>query len=170
VHQLRGLLAEQANNGFVVRYLIEHRELVDEVFGFPLDTLLSEMEGTAAAGFAIAGRSYLDSGFYGEAESAFAAAIERGGEAKDLERLSQYARGMAAYLDGNYAECVTRLADWFDGRSENEAKLVDIARVAVSKIDQLVEGADRERVSAEAAALIERIGPTVPTEQLGTGI
>lgn len=156
--QLRVLLAEHSDNGFVVRYLIEDRELVEEVFGVPLDALLTEIEGAAAAGFELAGCSYLDSGFYREAENAFAAAIERGGESQGLDRLPQYARGMAAYLVGDYVECVARLDEWFDGRGENEARLVDIARVAVSKIDQLAEGEDRERVVAEAAALVERLG------------
>ena len=62
--QLRVLLAEQPKNGFVVRYLIENRELVEEVFAIPLDALLTEIAGAAAAGFELAGRSYLDSGFY----------------------------------------------------------------------------------------------------------
>jgi len=168
--QLRVLLAEKPANGFVVRYLTESRELVEEVFGISLDTLLAEIAGTAAAGFELAGRSYLDSGFYRRAERAFVAAIERGGEAEDLHRLLQYARGMGAYLAGDYAECVARLEEWFDGGEENEAALLDIARVAVSKIDQLAEGEGRERVTAQAAALVERLGPAVSPEHLGTGI
>jgi hypothetical protein len=156
--QLRVLLAERPNNGFVVRYLIENPALVEEVFAIPLDALLTEIEGAAAAGFELAGRSYLESGFYGDAESAIAAAIERGGRAEDLDRLSQYARGMAAYLAGDYAECVARLDEWFDGCGGNEERLMDIARVALSKIDQLAEGENRERAIAEAAALVERLG------------
>jgi hypothetical protein len=168
--QLRVLLAERPSSGFVVRYLIENRELVEEVFAISLDALLTEIAGGAAAGFELAGRSYLDSGFYRRAESAFTAAIERGGQAEDLDRLPQYARGMAAYLAGDYAECVAQLDEWFDGRGANEANLVDIARAAVSKIDHLAEGDDRERVTAEAAVLVERLGPGVVAEHLGTGI
>jgi len=170
VDQLRTLLAEQNHNGFVARYLIENRERVDEVFDLPLDALFSEIEGSPAAGFEIAGRSYLDSGFYDEAEGALATAIELGCADADVERLAQYARGMAAYLAGNYSECVLRLGQWFDGRSADEEELLEIARAAVSKIDQLAEGDDCERVTAQAAALIDRIGPGVPAEQLGTGI
>jgi len=77
---------------------------------------------------------------------------------------------MAAYLAGNYAECVLRLSEWFDGRRADEEGLLEIARAAVSKIDQLAEGDDSERVARQAAALIERIGSGVPAEQLGTGI
>jgi len=168
--QLRVLLAEQPKNGFVLRYLVESRELVEEVFAVPLDALLSEITGDAAVGFELAARSYLDSGFYRRAESAFTAAIERGGEARDLDRLLKYARGMVAYLAGDYAECVARLDEWFERRGDTDAKLVEIARVAVSKIDQLAEGENRERVTAEAAVLVERLGPVVASEHLGTGI
>jgi hypothetical protein len=157
--QLRVLLAERPSNGFVVRYLIENRELAEEVFAIPLDALLTEIAGSAAAGFELAGRSYLESGFYGEAEGAFAAAVERGGTAEDLDRLSQYARGMAAYLVGDYAQCVARLDDWFDGCGGNEERIMEIASVALSKIDQLAEGENRERVIARAAALVELLGP-----------
>jgi hypothetical protein len=166
--QLRVLLSEHANNGFVARFLLENREQVDEVFGFSLESLFCEIEGSARAGLELAGRSYLDSGFYREAELTFAAAIDSDGDAVDLERLSQYARGMAAYLAGNFAECVSRLAKWFDGGAVNEENLLDIARAAVSKIDQLAEGDDSERVIAEAVALVERFGPTTPVEPVGT--
>jgi hypothetical protein len=169
-NQLRVLLAERPDNGFVVRHLIENRERVEDVFATPLDTLLAEIEGAAATGFEVAGRSYLDSGFYRDAERAFEAAIERGERAEDFDRLPQYARGMAAYLAGDYLECVAQLDEWFDGRGENEADLTDIARVAVSKIDQLAEGEDRERVTAAAAALVERLGPVETPQDLGTGI
>jgi len=165
--QLLGLLAEHQNNGLIARYLIENRVQVEEVFGVRLETLFSEIEGAAAAGFELAGRSYLDSGFYPEAEGALAAAIERGSESEEIEQLLQYARGMAAYLAGSYAECVLRLRKWFDGRGSIKGNLVDIARAAVSKIDQLAEGDDRERVTAEAAALIKRIGPADPVEHFG---
>jgi len=159
--QLRVLLVEHADNGFAVRYLIENREQVEEVFGSTLDALLGEIEGSTRAGLELAGRSYLESGFYREAESTLAAAIECGGETADLERLIRYARGMAAYLAGNFTECVSRLAEWFDGDSVSEGRLLDIARAALSKIDQLAEGDDSNLVIGEAAALVERFGPAV---------
>jgi hypothetical protein len=165
--QLRVLLAERPENGFVVRYLIENQELVEEVFAIPFDTLLTEIAGSAAAGFELAGRSYLDSGFYRRAAGALAAAIERGGGTEDLERTLEYARGMTAYLAGDYEECVARLSQWFESSGERDPALVEIARVAVSKIDQIAEGDDRERVSAQAALLVERLGPVDASENLG---
>ena len=49
VDQLLVLLTEHPGNGFVLRYLIENRGRVDEVFGRSLDALLSEIEGDAGA-------------------------------------------------------------------------------------------------------------------------
>jgi hypothetical protein len=160
--QLYGLLAEHAENGFVARYLIENRAQVDTVFGRSLDSLFEEIEGSAAVGFEIAGRSYLESGFYREAESVLADAVVRGGGSEELERLACYARGMAAYLAGDYAGCVLHLGEWFDAAGENAPNLLEIGRAAVSKIDHLAEGDDRDRVIAAAARLAERIGAVAP--------
>lgn len=170
VDQLRVLLAEHPYNGFALRYLIEHRARIDEVFGCSLDALLAEIEGEAGAGYECAAHSYLESGFYEEAQNAFEAAVQRGMPADRVERFVEYARGMSAYLAGDYAECVRRLGKWFDGRDESEEKLLEIARAVVSNIDQVAQGEERERITAEAADLIERLGPIPPVENLGTGI
>lgn len=160
--QLHGLMAERSHNGFVARYLIENRTQVDAVFGRPLDLLFEEIEGSPAAGFELAGRSYLQSGFYREAMATFAEVTERSGGSEELERLACFARGMADYLAGDYADCVLHLGEWFDADSESESNMLEIARAAVSKIDHLAEGDDRDRITAEAALLVERIGPVAP--------
>jgi hypothetical protein len=163
LEQLRWMLAERSHNGFIARYLVENRSQVDEIFGLSLALLFEEVEGSAAAGFELAGRSYLKSGFYREAVSVFAETTERGGGSEKLERLACFARGMASYLDGDYADCVLRLGEWFDANSESESNMLEIARAAVSKIDHLAEGDDRDRVTAEAALLVERIGAVAPS-------
>jgi len=162
LEQLRRLLAERSQNGFVARYLIENRSRVDEVFGRALDLLFEEIEGSAAAGFELAGRSYLKSGFYREAASVFSETTDRGGGSEELEQLARFAGGMTAYLAGNYADSVLKLGEWIDAGYENESNMVEIARAAVSKIDQLAEGDDRDQVTAEAALLVKRIGAASP--------
>jgi hypothetical protein len=162
LEQLQGLLAENSQNGFVARFLVENRARVDAVFDRPLDALFEEITGSAAAGFELAGRSYLDSGFYREAESVLAEVIDRSGGSGELERLTCFARGMAAYLAGDYADCVSRLGEWFDSGGEYEQNMVDIARAAVSKIDHLAEGDERGRITEDAARLVERIGAVAP--------
>jgi hypothetical protein len=157
--QLRVLLAEHAGNGYLARYLTENAKTAEAVFGEDLDVLLDEIHGGAAAGFALAGRSYLTSGYYQAADRAFAEAIARGGDEASLSRLQACARGLAAYLAGDYAACVACLFDWIDGGEPLDPGLVDLAHAAVSRIEKLAEGADRERVAREASELLARLGP-----------
>ena len=156
--QLALLLGEHARDGLVMRCLIEQRELVEEVFGEELDALLARLQrGRAAEGFALAGRSYLESGHYAEAERAFAEAEERGGNAAELRRLAAYARGMRAYLGGDYAESVAQLAAWARGAGSDEAFLAGLAHAALSKLERLVQGSERAAVLRGSAAIVERL-------------
>ena len=77
--QLALLLAEHRDNGFVARCLIENRADVEDVFESALDALLAQIHGDAATGHRVAGRSYLASGYFAEAEAAFARALAGGG-------------------------------------------------------------------------------------------
>ncbi|MDH3213507.1 MAG: hypothetical protein OEM05_13575 [Myxococcales bacterium] len=161
--QLRVLLMEQRENGHVTRYLIENRERVEDVFDLTLDELLEGRHGSAATGYECAGRSYMVSGFFAEAERAFGDAAARGGEREELDRLSAYARGMAAYLAGDYGRSVEWLGRWLDGAGDPDARLADLARDAVSRVGQLALGDDKQRVTAGAAALLERLTAVLPT-------
>ena len=151
--QLRVLLASHPNGALTLRYIIENPELHEAVFGMSLDELLTELEGDAAAAFARTGHSYLDSGFYEEAEEAFAASIARGGSRGELAPLANYCRGMLAYLAGDYRESVERLRGWFAAASGLDEGLVEIALAAMSKVDQLVDSEGGEAIASDAAAL-----------------
>ena len=160
--QLAVLLAEEPGDGRVVRYLIEHRDAVEAVFCEGLDALLARLYGNAALGFAQAGRSYLASGYFEEAERMLAEAVARGGERETLEPLALYARGMAAYMKGEYTESVAQLERWTHCAEPGEAAQIGLAYAAVSKIDQLAQGGDHEPVIANAAALLERLSGLRP--------
>jgi hypothetical protein len=161
--QLRVLLSEQVDGDVVARHLVENAGRVEEVFGCSLDDFFEEIEGSAAAGFETAGRSYLASGFYREAADALRGAVDRGGDVDWLERLVEYSAGMAAYLSGDYAKCVTHLEEWFEDGRDDEKDLEENARAAVSKIEHLAEGEDRGRVTAAAAALVVRMQGSAPS-------
>ncbi len=159
IKQLRTLLRENPNDGQVLRCLLENQTDVEDVFGDPIDEVFAEIEGSAAAGYEFVGRSYLRSGFYREAEQAFVFALERGGNTGELEGLARFARGMGAYLDRDYEVCLTQIGASLDSGKTVGDSLLDIARRAVSSIDQLVDAEGRERIGAAAAALLERMGP-----------
>ena len=156
--QLLLLLAEHADDGLVMRCALEHRTAVEEVFGRGLEALLGELHGgQPARGFAIAGRSYLESGHYAEAEWAFAAAAKHGGDPRELGRQASYARGMRAYLAGDYAESVAQLDAWANGAAAADAFLAALAHAAVSKLDRLVQGRERAATLRAAGALTARL-------------
>lgn len=160
--QLAVLLTEEPGDGRVVRYLIENRDAVEAVFCEGLDALLARVHGDTAAGFVQAGRSYLGSGYFDEADCMLAEAAARGGECKALEPLTLYARGMAAYMKGDYTESVAQLERWVHCEEPGEEAQIALAHAAISKIDQLAQGGDHEPVIAAAAALLERLSGLLP--------
>jgi tetratricopeptide (TPR) repeat protein len=162
--QLALLLAENRDNGFVTRCLIENRADVEAVFAEDLDALLARVHGDAASGHRVAGRSYLASGYFAEAEASFARALESGTRCADASRLSAYAQGMTAYLAGDYARSIERLSQWVAEAPGEDAPLAGIAHAAVSKLGVLVQGAEGKRIAADAGRLLERIARLRGTE------
>jgi hypothetical protein len=165
--QLRLLIADLRDDG-AVRFVTERPAEVEAVFGIPLDTLLEEMYGSVGLGYARAGRSYLASGSFAAARDCFARSLAQDDVDPATARLLSYAQGMSAYLARDYAACVRHLASWADARPP-EPELVPLARDAVSSIVALADGADRERISADATALLDRLGARRPA-QAGTGV
>jgi hypothetical protein len=156
--QLSLLLGRHADDGLVMRCLIEHPGLVQAAFAENLDAVLSKLQhGDAARSFALAGGSYLESGHYGEAEQAFAEATRRGGDAAEMERQASYARGMRAYLSGDYEQSVAQLGVWARAATSADAFLAGLALAALSKLDRLVQGSGRSALLRSAAALVERL-------------
>jgi tetratricopeptide (TPR) repeat protein len=166
--QFRILVAEHRDNGLVCRYLVEHASLVGEVFEEGLDSLLREIYGSPAEGYALAARSYLSSGFFEEGRRALDEALGVADARADLERLCIYAEGMSAYLNGNYARSVERLGRWLDAEpGEAEAPYADLAYAAVSRVGQLVEGRDSAAIAKASAKLAQRIKPYSPRARDG---
>lgn len=156
--QLRVLLVDQRENGLISRYLVEKRTLVDRAFRNGLDDLLAEVHGSAGQGYAEAARSYLDSAHFGPALTALTEARNRNPERDDLIRLQSYARGMQAFLAGDYGPSLQQLGDWLDARpSDNEAGYLTLARAAVVHIASLGSAAPQQAGTPSAAALRKRI-------------
>ena len=124
-----------------------------------LDELLAQIHGEPGLGYKVAGRSYMNSGYYEQARSAFKEARKRGVGGEDLDSLDAYAAGMRAYLDGNYPECVASLSAWiatFDAAADPE--LVTLANAAVSRIGKFLDPDSDRALISEAAALFEKLG------------
>ena len=156
--QLALLLRQHADDGLVLRCLIEHPGLVEEAFDEDLDRLLAGLQrGDPARGFELAARSYLESGHYAEAERAFAEAERRGGDAGELDRQAAYARGMRAYLSGDYARCVAQLGVWARAATTADGFLAGLAHAALSRLDRLVQAGERAELLRSASALALRL-------------
>jgi tetratricopeptide (TPR) repeat protein len=154
--QFRVLLVTHRENGLVTRYLLENGELAAEVLGEPLDALFESLHGRAAEGYALAARSYLQSGYFDEARVALAEALSRDPGRQELQRASAYAEGMSAYLRGRYEEALRDLERWAsDGPVAEDGTFRELAHAAVSRLGQLVEG-ERSAALAERAALLAR--------------
>ena len=169
--QLALLLGRHADDGLVVRCLIEQPGLVEEAFGESLEALLSRLQqADAARSFELAGRSYLESGHYDEAERVFAEATRRGGDAAEMERNAAYARGMRAYLAGDYAESVAQLERWVRGAPAADVFLAGLAHAAVSKLERLVQGSGRAATLRAAGELAGRLASLRGQAQAGAAL
>jgi hypothetical protein len=157
--QLRVLLSEQGEEGFVTRFLIERSETLDQLGPPGLEELLAALHGDAASGYVIAGKSYLASGHYESAHRVLAKALERGGDRDQVSQLSAYARGMSAYLAGDYPESLVGLNEWAESGSAGDDSLKNLAHSAVSSLSRLVDGDDRDQTLESAANLLDKIHP-----------
>jgi len=159
--QLRVLLSEQGAEGFVTRSLIERVETLDRLGPPGLEELLAAIHGDTASGYVIAGKSYLTSGHYEAAHRVLAKALEYGGDRDQVSQLSAYARGMSAYLAGDYSESLVELNVWVESGSAGDDSLKKLAHSAVSSLTRLVDGEDRDRTLDSAAILLEKIHPPI---------
>jgi tetratricopeptide (TPR) repeat protein len=156
--QFRVLIATHNRNGFVTRYLLENASLVEEVLGESLDELFAAVHGRAAAGYALAARSYLESGYFDEARRALAEALARNPGDETLRRAAAYADGMSAYLQGRYEDALGQLERWAaSDATPEDAPFRELAFAAVSRLGQLVEGEQQESLAERAGILARQL-------------
>ncbi|RIL07763.1 MAG: hypothetical protein DCC71_02020 [Proteobacteria bacterium] len=156
--QFRGLLAAHRCNGLVARYLIENAAGTEEVLGEPLDAFFTSVHGSAVAAWALASRSYLESGYFDEARRALGEALAREPDRSDLRRDAAYAAGMSAYLRGRYADALQQLERWMDcDPPAGDARFRELAHAAVTRLPPLVDAAECGALTERAASLSRRL-------------
>ena len=134
--ELRMLLRLHSENGRVTRFLLEHAEEVEEVFGLSIQDLLREIHGTPSQGQLSAAHSYLEGGHYTQAASCFERA-SRDDPDEDTLGLAAFARGMARYLERDSERCLKEFSDWQAVQPRNRAPHQELARAAVGVCRQL---------------------------------
>ncbi len=160
--QLRALLKAHADNGLLIRNLIEAGTDVEEALEVPLTELLAELHGSAAAGYRDAAHSYLESAFFESARRCLETALEEaGGEAAgddSLKRLRNYADGMARFTAGDYPRSIDALERWIEARpGPEERRYLAFAEVALARVGKLVDTETDGELVERAEALVEVI-------------
>ncbi len=151
--------------GLVTRYLIAHRDDVEAVYPDGLDGLLVRLHEHVSAAYLCAIRSQLESARFAEvieliAEAAMAAPeAEVPPEVRDeLRQLEAYARGMQAFLEGDYSGTAERLSAWVESlESAPDPTQLDFALAALRRIPDLASGNADASVRATACELVEAL-------------
>lgn len=152
--QFKALLASHKDNGLLVRYLIANAGPAEAVLGEPLDAFFARTCGDAASAYALAARSYLESGYFDEARQLFAEALARDPDRADLQRETAYADGMSAYLKGRYEEALAHLEVWMtDPPQAGETLFREMAHAAMARLPSLLDPAERGPLAERALAL-----------------
>lgn len=157
--QLAVLIRGVPDDGLIPRSLIALQGEVEQVFDLELDRLLERLYGSAARAYECAGRSYLSSGYYAEAEQRLDQALARGAQAGVLQPLIAYARGLRAYLAGRYSEAVDALQRWAQSPESPEPALLDLACNVLDGLDVLLAEEERAALLPRAAVLRARLRP-----------
>lgn len=156
--QFRGLLQARPDDGLVARFLIENAGYVALAFEGGVEALFEQIHGDAAKGYALAARSYLDSGHFEQGGRLLGEARRRGGEQEAWLRLGEYASAMEAYLRGDYRAAMDALSIWVDhGPARDESGYAALALDAVAHVGRLTEGEQRQAIAADAERLAERL-------------
>jgi tetratricopeptide (TPR) repeat protein len=108
LRQFTGLLQESRENGLLLRFILEEKQLVEGVFGaagqekvFRLLYFQDESKP-----YRLAGDSYFDSAFYSRAIRAFSQALEKCPEDESLKFKISLSRGMEQFFGFNLDEAL----------------------------------------------------------------
>lgn len=76
IYLLRTMLPSQAHNPLLLRYLIEHRDVVSELWSESLDEIFKDMfNGVPESGYCLAAKSYFDGNWYEKSLAAYREAL-----------------------------------------------------------------------------------------------
>ena len=142
-NQLRALLATHSDDSLMTRSLFENRGAVESVFNASLSDLFQEIHKTAAAGYATAAESFLESAFFDEANACLDAALAENATHTDGSdewmRLRHYAEGMAHFSTGAFEQSLDSLEIWLGGTANNDdPRFLRFADSALSRFGKIV--------------------------------
>lgn len=161
--ELEALLRSRAESGLLARLFVERGEEVAAALGRSRDALVAAVFGSGDAVLERAARSYLASGYFGEAARSFERA-RRAGDA-EFDALRHFALGMQAFLERNYAVAVEGLRRWWESGAPHDPRLAEQAWVALERVGPLLDEGSR----GSALELTERLRPFAARARQGDG-
>jgi tetratricopeptide (TPR) repeat protein len=113
INQFKALMQEHCGSGLLVRFMIENRQLINQVFGPKgLKELFQLMykEGSVEA-YSLAAKSYFESGFYDKAAITIKKIQRSKKDDKGLQLLYYYYIGVREYYAENYQQSLENLTN-----------------------------------------------------------
>lgn len=155
--QLRRLLVERAGDRFVTRCLLSRREQVDATFPEGFMGVLEAMHGNTVTGLVEGARALLESAYFVEAAAALREAAEDPNAPRaELEQLGLYAKGMQAFLDGNYTTSIATLEAWANlGADDQEREFARLAASVLGRVGRLVEDGEEGSAIVDSAKQLQ---------------
>jgi hypothetical protein len=155
--QLRRLLVERAGDRFVTRCLLSRREQVDATFPEGFMGVLEAMHGNTVTGLVEGARALLESAYFVEAAAALREAAEDPNAPRaELEQLGLYAKGMQAFLDGNYTTSIATLEAWANlGADDQEREFSRLAASVLGRVGRLVEDGEEGSAIVDSAKQLQ---------------
>lgn len=136
--QFRDLLAEHRENGLLIRFFLEEKDLIHEVLGKDtLGALFRRIYGPRETQpYRLAGESYFRSGFYRQAAQAFCQALENNPSDEDLLFLHHLSLGMVQFYSFAPQESLKSLEKCLSCSAGKEAlkNYLDIINMVCQKI------------------------------------
>ena len=137
--QFKDLLKEYRQNGLLLRFLLEEKELVESVFGEKgLEKLFCLIFGQdESKPYRLAAESYLQSAFYSQATRAFTEALKKNPGDEDLQFKIYLSQGMEQFYAFNLHEALK----WFEQCLSLSAKveILETHRTMIRKICQKIQ-------------------------------
>ncbi len=161
--QLPGLLTElaaveDAEVGFVTRFVLAERESVEGVYPDGVLGLLEGVHGDLLSAYRCAIRSHLASAHFENAQRLIdeARGLPGADACADLDPLSAYASGMQAYRDGRYAESIEQLRNWLSVGAPSAGQ-VELAKAVMGRLPKLVDATEHADLIREARDLAKQL-------------
>jgi tetratricopeptide (TPR) repeat protein len=137
--QFQDLLKEYRENGLLLRFILEERQLLEGVFGEngPGEVFRLLYPRDESEPYRLAGESYFDSAFYSRAIHAFSLALEKCPEDESLKFKISLSRGMEQFYEFNLEDALKSFEHCLSASAK--AGILESHRSMIRKVCQKIQ-------------------------------